>query len=109
MSAVRVGIFVLVGLAIFATGIFLIGEHQFLFRNTYRLNAAFAGVAGLSDGAEVRVGGIHKGTVRRIDLPSRPDQKIIVEMDLDKATRAVVKEDSRAAIQAEGLIGDKYV
>jgi phospholipid/cholesterol/gamma-HCH transport system substrate-binding protein len=96
-------------LAIFAAGVFLIGEKQFLFHRTYRLNAAFDTVAGLTGGAAVRVGGIHKGTVRQIDLPSRPDSKITVEMDLETATRDVVKKDSRASIQAEGLIGDKYV
>jgi phospholipid/cholesterol/gamma-HCH transport system substrate-binding protein len=109
MSAVRLGIFIVAALAIFATGLFLIGEKEFLFHHTYRLNAAFDRVAGLTEGAEVRVGGIHKGTVRRIDLPSRPDQKIIVEMDLEPVTRAVVKQDSLAVIEAEGLIGDKYV
>jgi phospholipid/cholesterol/gamma-HCH transport system substrate-binding protein len=109
MSAVRVGVFIVAALAIFAAGVFLIGEKEFLFHKTYRLNAAFETVAGLTDGAEVRVGGIHKGTVRQIDLPGRPDQKIVVEMDLDKGTRDVVKKDSRAMIEAEGLIGDKYV
>jgi len=109
MSAVRLGLFVAAALAIFAAGVFLIGDKQFLFQHTYRLNASFTTVAGLTDGAEVRVGGIHKGTVRRIDLPSRPDQKIQVEMDLKNETRDVIKKDSRASIAAEGLIGDKYV
>jgi phospholipid/cholesterol/gamma-HCH transport system substrate-binding protein len=109
MSAIRVGVFIVVALAIFAAGVFLIGEKEFIFHKTYRLNAAFDSVAGLTDGAEVRVGGIHKGTVRQIDLPSRSDQKIVVEMDLDNSTRNVVKTDSHAIIDAEGLIGDKYV
>jgi phospholipid/cholesterol/gamma-HCH transport system substrate-binding protein len=109
MSAVRVGAFVIAALAIFAAGVFLIGSKEFLFSKTYRLNAAFDSVAGLTDGAEVRVAGIHKGTVRRIDLPSRPDGKVIVEMNLEKPTRDVIKKDSVAAIRAEGLIGDKYV
>src|SRR5215831_13426578 len=109
MSSVRVGLFVFTALLIGAAGIFLIGEKEFLFSHTYRLNATFETVAGLVDGAEVRVGGIHKGTVRRIDLPQRPDEKIVVEMDVVKETRDVIKKDSKASIQAEGLIGDKYV
>src|SRR5690348_14102476 len=109
MSAVRLGVFIAVGLAILAIGVFLIGEKEFLFNHTYRLNAAFTGVSGLTEGAEVRVGGMHQGSVRRIDLPSRPDQKITVEMDLARETRDVVKKDSHASIAAEGLIGDKYI
>jgi len=101
--------FVVATLAIFAAGVFLIGSKEFLFSKTYRLNAAFDSVAGLTDGAEVRVAGIHKGTVRRIDLPDRPDGKVIVEMDVENLTRDVIKKDSIAAIRAEGLIGDKYV
>jgi phospholipid/cholesterol/gamma-HCH transport system substrate-binding protein len=109
MSAVRLGLFIAAALAILAIGVFLIGDKEFLFKHTYRLNAAFTSVAGLTEGAEVRVGGIHKGSVRRIDLPSRPDEKITVEMDLTHETRDVVKKDSHASIAAEGLIGDKYV
>ena len=35
---------------------------MFWFTRTYRLYAEFQNVAGLSEGATVRVGGIHKGT-----------------------------------------------
>src|ERR1700721_3124233 len=107
--ALRGGLFVVATLAIFAGGIFLIGSREFLFQSTYRLNADFPNVAGLQSGAEVRVGGIHEGTIRRIDLPRRPDQKVRVEMDMDKGTRGVVRQDSVASIESEGLVGDSYV
>ena len=100
--AVRLGIFVVATLAIFAGAVFLIGSREYLFQSTYRLNADFPDVAGLGGGAEVRVGGIHEGTVRRIDLPRRPDQKVRVEMDMDKDTRGVVKKDSVASIVPRG-------
>jgi phospholipid/cholesterol/gamma-HCH transport system substrate-binding protein len=105
----RLGLFIIAMLVIFALGVFWIGSKQFLFRSTYRLQAEFQNVAGLVEGAVVRVGGIQEGTVKRIDLPPRPDQKVRVVMDLDRNTRAVVKKDSVAAIQSEGLVGDKYV
>src|SRR5207244_11316401 len=57
---------------------FWIGNKQFLFHSTYRLNAEFQNVAGLNGGAEVRVGGIHEGTVRQIQLPVRPNEKVRV-------------------------------
>ena len=71
----RLGLFILATLAIFAFGVFWIGSKHFLFHSTYRLKAEFQNVGGLTDGAIVRVGGIHEGTVKRIDLPPRPDQK----------------------------------
>src|SRR5260221_38027 len=107
--AVRLGAFVVLALAIFFAGVFWIGGKQFLFTSTYQLGADFQNVTGLLDGAEVRVGGIHQGTVKRIDLPRRPDEKVRVVMNLKRATRDVVKKDSIAAVRAEGLIGDKYV
>jgi phospholipid/cholesterol/gamma-HCH transport system substrate-binding protein len=107
--ALRVGLFVVATLAIFAGGVFLIGNREFRFSSTYRLNAEFQNVGGLGNGAEVRVGGIHEGTVARIVLPHDPRQKVRVVMDLQNGTRDVVKKDSVASIQSEGLVGDKYV
>ena len=57
----------------------------------------------------MRVGGIQRGTVKKIELPSRSNQKVIVVMKLDGRTRNIVKKDSVAAIRSEGLLGDKYV
>jgi phospholipid/cholesterol/gamma-HCH transport system substrate-binding protein len=92
-----------------AIAIFIIGDKKLLFTTTYRLNAGFDTVAGLQNGAEVRVGGIHKGTVDRIYLPRQPGEKVVVAMNLESATREVIKKDSVASIQTEGLLGNKYV
>src|SRR5262249_47260111 len=107
--AFRLGVFVVATLLIFGIGVFWIGSKQFLFHSTYRLNAEFSNVAGLNGGAEVRVGGIHEGTVRQITLPSRPGEKVRVLMDLAGSTRNVIKKDSSAIIRSEGLVGDKFV
>jgi len=87
----------------------LIGSRESLFQSTYRVKTEFQNVAGLSDGADVRVGGLHQGTVKQIQLPNQPEGKVTVAMDLEKATRDVLKKDSVAAIKSEGLVGDKYV
>src|SRR5262249_14065277 len=90
-------------------GIFLIGNKDFLFSSTYRLKAEFQNVAGLNNGAAVRIGGIHQGTVREIDLPSQPDKKVTVVMNIKSEASKVIKKDSRASIKTEGVLGDKYV
>lgn len=108
-TTLRLGMFVLATLLILATGVFLIGSNAFKFGSTFRVKAEFQNVAGLNGGADVRIGGIHEGTVRYIDLPKRPDEKIAVVMDLRTESRAVLKKDSVASIKSEGLVGDKYV
>ncbi len=107
--AFRLGVFIVATLLILAAGILLIGNKQFLFSRTFGLRADFQNVGGLESGAEVRVGGIHEGTVRTIKLPSRPDEKVTVMMDVATSTRNIIKKDSVAWIKTEGLLGDKYV
>ena len=96
-------------LAILAVCVFLVGRQETKFGSNYRVRSEFANVAGLSEGADVRVGGTRKGTVRSIQLPKTPDGKVVVTMDLAKETQVIVKQDSVASIQSEGLLGDKYV
>ena len=110
MSTVfRVGVLIVLGLLFLSIGIFLIGNKDFLFSPTYGLKAEFQNVGGLNNGAEVRVGGIHEGTVEEIDLPSQSDGKVTVVMNLRSATRNIIKTDSHATIKTEGLLGDKYI
>ena len=109
MSTFRLGVFIASSLAALTAGVFLIGSRQLDFRSTYTLKAEFQNAGGLIDGADVRVGGIHMGTVRAIELPGTPDGRVAVRMDLEDKTKAVVKRDSVASIQAEGLVGDEYV
>ena len=108
-QAFRLGLFIVIALLIFAGAVFLIGDKHLIFQHTYELRSQFQTVAGLSDGAEVRVGGIHEGTVHKILLPNRSDGKVTVVMDLQQATRNVIKQDSVAAIRSQGLVGDQYV
>ena len=84
--AARLGAFIVATLAILVVGIFIIGSKQYLFSSTYQLKAQFDNVVGLDAGADVRVGGVHSGTVRSIVLPHRPGEKVTVIVDMDKST-----------------------
>jgi phospholipid/cholesterol/gamma-HCH transport system substrate-binding protein len=107
--AARLGAFFIVALTILVSGIFIIGGNQYMFSSTYRLNTKFASVVGLDSGAEVRVGGVHSGSVRSVQLPNKPTDKITVWMDLDRSTHNIIKQDSIATIETEGLLGNAYV
>jgi len=105
----RLGVFIVATLSMLAVGTFLIGDRQFLFARTYRLNTTFKTVAGLVEGAEVRVGGLHEGIVKRIALPSEPGGDVTVLMKLQRSTAKALRVDSVATIETEGLLGAKYV
>ena len=105
----RLGAFIVVTLAVLAIGVFIIGSKEYLFSSTYKLKAQFDNVAGLATGADVQVGGVHSGTVQRIDLPHKPGEKVTVVMNLDKSTHEIIKRDSEASIETEGLLGNQFV
>ena len=107
--SVRLGAFIVVTLAILVGGIFVIGDKQYLFTSTYQLKAQFDNVEGLDAGADVRLGGVHIGTVRNIVLPHKPGEKVTVIMDLGKSTHEIIKQDSVVTIETEGLLGNQYL
>ena len=74
----RLGAFIVATLAILVVGVFIIGSKQYLFSSTYQLKARFDNVVGLDAGGDVRVGGVHSGTVRNIVLPHKPGEKVTV-------------------------------
>jgi hypothetical protein len=109
VHTLRLGVFIVSTLILLAVATFLIGQRQFLFTPTYELKTSFKTVTGLTEGAEVRVGGIHQGIVKHITLPERPNGDMTVVMSLDQSTRKVLRSDSVASIGSEGLLGSKYI
>ncbi len=107
--AARLGAFIVVTLAILVAGVFIIGGKQYLFSSTYQLKAQFDNVVGLDAGGDVRVGGVHSGTVHSIVLPHKPGEKVTIIMDLAKSTHEIIKQDSVATIETEGLLGNQYL
>jgi len=105
----RLGAFIVVTLAVLAAGVFVIGSKEYLFRSTYQLKAQFDNVAGLTDGADVQVGGVHSGTVTAILLPRKPGEKVTVVMELAMSTHEIIKQDSVASIETEGVLGNQFV
>ena len=107
--AARLGFFIVASLAILSAGVFVIGSKQYLFSSTYQLKAQFADVVGLDAGGDVRVGGVHTGTVHSIVLPRKPGDKVTVVMDLGRSTHEIIKQDSVVSIETEGLLGNQYL
>jgi len=104
----RLGAFIFGALLILTFVVFRIGDKDFLFSKTYRLRAPFDNVAGLGNGAEVRLGGVRVGTVDFIQLPGHAGEKVLVVMKLESSTRKLIRKNSVVAIETEGLLGSKY-
>jgi phospholipid/cholesterol/gamma-HCH transport system substrate-binding protein len=105
----RLGAFIFGALLILTFIVFRIGDKDFLFSSTYQLRAPFDDVAGLGNGAEVRLGGVRVGTVEGIRLPDQAGEKVVVVMNVESSTQTLIRKDSVVSIETEGLLGNKHV
>lgn len=105
----RVGIFVLVGLAVFIGAIYALGARARLFEPRYTIHADFTEVGGLTEGATVRLAGVQIGRVSGVHLPPDPGGKVRVDMTIARQFSDRIREDSVARIETQGLLGDRIV
>jgi phospholipid/cholesterol/gamma-HCH transport system substrate-binding protein len=106
---VGVGVFLLGGLALFALGLFMIGDRRGLFAQNFEVLAEFSELAGLENGAVVRVAGLDAGEVVQIHVPASPTAKFRVRARISEELHGVVRTDSVASIQTQGLVGNKFL
>ncbi len=105
----KVGLFVILGLVLFAAGLFLIGNHNQFFAHHYEVYTEFAKIDTIQKGAKVRISGMDAGDVGDIELPSQPSSKFRLTLHIDKKFEQLVRKDSMASIETEGMVGNKYV
>jgi len=107
---VKVGVLVLTAVGIFVAGIFLIGERQQLFARKSEYSIRFRQTGGLARGGSVQLNGVNVGQVLRVVLPiDVNEEKITIEISVDRRYEERIREDSVARIKTLGLLGDKYV
>lgn len=110
-AELRVGLFVLAGLALIAVGIFYVTGARFL-GPKYRLYTYLPEVEGLGTGAPVQLDGVEIGNVQRIGLtPHATDRmhNITLVLRIDKNFQDQIRTDSDARLVTQGLLGDRYV
>jgi phospholipid/cholesterol/gamma-HCH transport system substrate-binding protein len=105
----RVGVFVLVGLAAFLGMVYALGARARLFEARYTIHADFTEVAGLTEGATVRLAGVQIGRVTDVRLPGEPGGKVRVDLTISRRYADRIRQDSIARIETQGLLGDKVV
>ncbi len=104
---VRLGLFIIGGLAIFIIAIFFIGKQQNLFNPVFRVTTNFYNVSGLQVGNSIRFSGINVGTVDNIRIIN--DSTVQVDMLIRRNVQQFIKADSEAGISSEGIIGDRVI
>ena len=107
---VKVGIFVTVLVLAMAVTLFVLGGSTDLLEDRYRLNGSWEDVAGLKEGAVVRLAGWDVGEVTAIRFSDDLEVKeIFVEMEVLERYQPRIREDSEARIETQGVLGDKYI
>lgn len=104
-----VGIFVVLGLILFGTALFLIGDRRMLFSKSFEVYTQFAKVTGLMDGAKVRVSGRDAGEVLEIQNPPNPSAKFRVKIRITESLHPLVRTDSVVTLQTDGVVGNKFL
>ncbi len=100
----RVGIFVMVGIAVLAYMTIRLGKFQFAEAPGYRVWAVFDNATGLKKNAPVEMAGIQIGLVDKIEL-DRGRAKLSFRIRPEVKLAA----DSAASIRTRGVLGDKFV
>jgi phospholipid/cholesterol/gamma-HCH transport system substrate-binding protein len=104
-----VGAFVLGGLVLFSLGLFLIGDRQMAFAEKFTVYTEFKTITGLQPGAIVRVSGAKAGSITEILPPNTPSEKFRVKFEITEDLHQLVRTDSLASIETEGLVGGNYL
>ena len=108
-KAVGAGAFVTVSVLLFTGALFMIGERRMLFERRFPVYAEFQSLGQLENGAVVRVSGLDAGEVTAIEIPASPEGKFRVRMEVREALHQLVRTDSVATTQTEGLVGGIFV
>jgi phospholipid/cholesterol/gamma-HCH transport system substrate-binding protein len=106
--AVRVGLFVLLGLVLLGALLMTFSKGVSFLTPTYQVNLKANSVGGLKNNANVLLSGVPVGKVAGFDLA--PDgRSVLIQLVLETRYRDQIHADARFVIEQLGLLGDQYV
>jgi phospholipid/cholesterol/gamma-HCH transport system substrate-binding protein len=104
-----VGSFALAALALFATGLFMIGNRHEAFARHAQFYVEFSNLSGIAKGAKVQVAGMDAGEVVDVRIPTSPASKFRVRLRIDESLQGLVRTNSMVTIYTEGVVGNKFL
>src|SRR5688572_32971724 len=87
----------------------MIGDRQMAFAKKFTVYAEFKKITGLQPGGIVRVAGAKAGSITQIVPPNMPSEKFRVRVEITEDLHQLVRTDSLATIETEGLVGGSYL
>ena len=87
----------------------MIGDRQMAFAKKFTVYTEFTKITGLQPGAIVRVSGAKAGSITQILPPHTPTSKFRVKLEITEDLHQLVRTDSLATIETEGLVGGNYL
>lgn len=109
LEGARLGIFIFIGTVLMVLAIFLVGNKESIFTESVIVKTYFTDVAGLREGAAVRLSGMKIGNVENIRLVPDTTGRVEVTLRINKDLHQFIRLDSEASIETEGLVGSKIV
>jgi len=108
MTQLKVGAFIISGIAILFTTIFMLGSNKSYFSNVIEIHGYFDSVQGLNKGAVVSLAGVKVGN---LDESTFDETKNLVKVTLtiEEDFKNKIKKDSHMEIRTQGALGDKYI
>lgn len=110
---VRVGIVFIVAVILLAVGVFQVGRLFDVFATRYPLFTLLEGSGGMIAGSPVTLAGQRVGQVESVEfIPvenRRGSATVRVRFSVNENVRTQIREDSRAMLQTQGLLGDRFV
>jgi ABC-type transport system involved in resistance to organic solvents, periplasmic component len=103
----KVGAFVLAGVALFLISVFFIGSENNIFSRTFTLAAVFKNVEGLKPGDNVWLSGVKIGTVSDVQIAA--EGEVVVSLSLKENQNKFIQTDAIASIGSDGIVGSKIL
>ncbi|MRG44984.1 MCE family protein [Chitinophaga sp. SYP-B3965] len=104
---VIVGIFILLGVIIFAVGILTLGGQRKSFVSSIKVKAIFHDIGGLAKGDNVWYSGVKVGTIKSITFLNHSEIEVL--MNIETASRQFIHKDVKAKLSSDGLVGNKII
>ena len=105
--AVILGAFIVVGVAIFITGLLTLGNQKKTFEKKVTVKAIFNDVGGLQVGNNVWFLGVKVGTIKKMTFAGNSQVQIVMNIETD--AQKYIMKDAKAKVGSDGFIGNKLV
>lgn len=105
---IKVGAFVITGIALLLLFVFFIGDLSSVFQPGQYVRVWFDSAIGIAEGSPVQYAGVEKGKVQSVDI-IYPEGVPKVELMVWLSNDVQIRSDDEASISTFGLLGEKYL